>query len=178
MQVVRAAMIITNTGTHQRVAESNRFAAHQPLLPSRLLSVTALAAACNSTTASAATQRVPSTQSRCFTAAVMPASEVISSYHDLWHVEQSFRMSKSDLAARPIYHHLKDSIEAHLTVVFTALAVAHDLQARSGWSIKRIVRGLRPLQQVTITLAGQQLHAEPAIPDDIAELLTALDRGH
>lgn len=94
------------------------------------------------------------------------------------HVEQSFRMSKSDVAARPIHHRLKDSIEAHLTIVFTALAVARDLQARSGWSLKKIVRGLRPLQQVTIQLGGQRLDAEPAIPDDIAELLTALHRGH
>ena len=110
------------------------------------------------------------------TAAIMPAAEVIASYHDLWHVEQSFRMSKSDLAARPIYHHRKDSIEAHLTIVFTALAIARDLQARSGWSLKRIVRGLRPLQHITIQLAGQQLQAEPAIPTDTAEILTRL--GH
>ena len=110
------------------------------------------------------------------TAAIMPAAEVIASYHDLWHVEQSFRMSKSDLAARPIYHHRKDSIEAHLTIVFTALAIARDLQARSGWSLKRIVRGLRPLQHITIQLAGQQLQAEPAIPTDITEMLTRL--GH
>ena len=34
----------------------------------------------------------------------MPAGEVISSYHDLWHVEQSFRMSKTDLRARPMFH--------------------------------------------------------------------------
>ena len=110
------------------------------------------------------------------TAAVMPPAEVLANYHDLWHVEQSFRMSKSDLAARPIYHHLKDSIEAHLTIVFTALAIARDLQARSGWSLKRIIHTLRPLQQITIRLAGQQLHAEPAIPDDVAQLLASL--GH
>ena len=36
-------------------------------------------------------------------ASLMPAAEVIASYHDLWHVEQSFRMSKTDLAARPIF---------------------------------------------------------------------------
>ena len=112
------------------------------------------------------------------TAAVMPAAEVITSYHDLWHVEQSFRMSKSDLAARPIFHRTREAIESHLTIVFTALAIARDLQARSGWSLKKIVRGLRPLQQATIQLAGQQLNAEPAIPDDIAELLIKLGRGH
>ena len=109
------------------------------------------------------------------TAHAMPATEIIASYHDLWHVEQSFRMSKTDLAARPIYHHLKDSIEAHLTIVFTALAIARDLQTRTGWSLKKIIRGLRPLQQVTIQLGGQQLTAEPATPDDIAALLTALE---
>ena len=49
-------------------------------------------------------------------AGVMGAGEVIGSYHDLWHVEQSFRMSKSDLAARPMFHHQRDSIEAHLTI--------------------------------------------------------------
>jgi hypothetical protein len=34
-------------------------------------------------------------------------------------------MAKSDLAARPIYHRTKDSIQAHLTIVFAALAVSH-----------------------------------------------------
>lgn len=110
------------------------------------------------------------------TATVMPAAEVIASYHELWRVEQSFRMSKSDLAARPIFHHTRQAIEAHLTIVFTALAIARDLQARSGWSLKRIVRALRPLQHITIRLAGQQLQAEPAINNDIAQLLT--DLGH
>lgn len=55
----------------------------------------------------------------------MPAAEVIGKYHELCHVEKSFRMSKHDLAARPIFHHLKDSIEAHLTIVFATLAVSH-----------------------------------------------------
>lgn len=48
-------------------------------------------------------------------------AEIVSSYHDLWRVEQSFRMSKTDLAARPIFHHTRDAIEAHLTIVVTAL---------------------------------------------------------
>jgi len=42
-------------------------------------------------------------------APAMPAGEVISSYHDLWHVEASFRMSETDLRARPIVHHTRES---------------------------------------------------------------------
>ena len=43
---------------------------------------------------------------------LMGAGEVIASYHDLWQVEQSFRMSKTDLRARPIFARTRDSIEA------------------------------------------------------------------
>ena len=47
---------------------------------------------------------------------------MIGTYHQLWQIEKSFRMSKNDLRARPIYHHLKESIQAHLAIVFAALA--------------------------------------------------------
>ena len=69
---------------------------------------------------------------------------MIGKYHDLWHVEQSFRMSKTDLRARPMFHHTRDAIEAHLTVVFTALAIARYLQAETGTSLRSLVRTLRP----------------------------------
>ena len=47
-----------------------------------------------------------------------PTSEfVMGAYHQLWRIEKSFRMSKTDLRARPIDHHTRDSIEAHLTIV-------------------------------------------------------------
>jgi hypothetical protein len=45
---------------------------------------------------------------------------VIDAYHQLWRIEKASRMSKHDLQARPIYHRTRDSIEAHLTVVFAA----------------------------------------------------------
>ncbi|WOQ15451.1 IS1634 family transposase [Raineyella sp. W15-4] len=102
---------------------------------------------------------------------VMDAEAVVAAYHDLWHVEASFRMTKSDLAARPVFHHKKDSIEAHLTVVFAALAVSRYLQQRTGVSIKRLVQTLRPLQTVTITIAGEQVTAQPRLSSDAAAIL-------
>lgn len=102
---------------------------------------------------------------------VMDAGAVVAAYHDLWHVEASFRMAKSDLAARPIFHHKRDSIEAHLTVVFTALAVARYLQQRTGVSIRKIVQTLRPLQSVTISIAGEQVTAHPRLTSDAAAIL-------
>ena len=43
------------------------------------------------------------------------AEFVIDAYHQLWRIEKAFRMSKHDLQARPIYHHTRESIDAHLT---------------------------------------------------------------
>ena len=62
----------------------------------------------------------------------MTPHEVIDKYHDLRQVEQSFRMPKTDLRARPIFSHTRDSIEAHLTIVFAALAISRYLQAETG----------------------------------------------
>ena len=62
----------------------------------------------------------------------MDAGEVVSSYHELWHVEDSFRMSKHDLRARPVFHHTRDPTWAHLTVVMASLAVARYLQDTRG----------------------------------------------
>jgi len=107
-------------------------------------------------------------------ATLMPAGEVIASYHDLWQVEASFRMSKTDLAARPIFHHTREAIEAHLTIVFAALAIARDLQNRTGVSIKKIVKTLRPLQQITVRIAGHDHVAADPIPAEAAAILSAL----
>ena len=105
---------------------------------------------------------------------VMPAGEVIASYHDLWHVEASFRMSKTDLRARPMFHHTRDAIEAHLTIVFAALAVARYLQDATGLSIKKIIRTLRPLQQITVHIAGHEHLAADPITNAAQQILDAI----
>ena len=110
---------------------------------------------------------------------LMDAGEVVSSYHELWHVEQSFRMSKHDLRARPVFHHTRDAIEAHLTVVMASLAVARCLQDATGISIKRVIRTLKPLQDVTINLNGHEITAQPQITPNAASLLKSLQTpGH
>ena len=95
----------------------------------------------------------------------MGAGEVVSSYHELWHVEQSFRMSKHDLRARPVFHHTRDAIEAHLTVVMAALAVARHLQDTTG---------------ISINLNGHHLTAADPLTPEAEEILTALSipTGH
>ncbi len=109
-------------------------------------------------------------------ASVMDAGELIASYHDLWQVEASFRMSKTDLRARPMFHHTRESIEAHLTIVFTALAVAREAQARTGLAIRNLIRQLRPLRSATISANGTEQTIPPAVHTDKQAILDALRR--
>jgi len=55
-----------------------------------------------------------------------------------------------DLRARPIYHHKRESIEAHLSIVMAALAVGRLVEQATGWSINRFVKALRPCRTITI----------------------------
>ncbi|WP_271035805.1 IS1634 family transposase, partial [Mycolicibacterium hassiacum] len=101
-----------------------------------------------------------------------PAEFIIGAYHQLWRIEKSFRMSKHDLAARPIYHRTRDSIEAHLTIVFAAMAVSHWIEHRTGWSIKKFVRTARRYRTVQIRAGQQILTAADPLPDDLSDALT------
>ena len=104
-------------------------------------------------------------------ATIMPPAEVLSSYHDLWQVEQSFRMSKSDLQARPMFHRQRDSIEAHLTIVFTALAIARFMQNTTGLSLKRIITTLRPIQSAMLQAGDHTQLIPPQIPENAATII-------
>jgi len=105
---------------------------------------------------------------------VMPPAEVIASYHDLWRVEQSFRMSKSDLAARPLFARTRDAIAAHLTIVFTALAVSRTVQNRTGLSLRRVLRTLKALRSADIEINGLIQTFQPALGPDETAILNAL----
>ena len=82
--------------------------------------------------------------------------------------------SKTDLRARPIFHRTRDAIEAHLTVVFTALAVARFMQEATGLSLKKIITTLRPLREFTGRVGGQDITFEAQVPIDVEEMLSAL----
>ena len=84
-------------------------------------------------------------------------------------------MAKSDLQARPIYHRTRDSIEAHLTIVFAALAVSRWIEHRTGWSIRKFVKTARRYRTVQIQAGNHILTAADPIPDDLRQALNAIN---
>ncbi len=102
------------------------------------------------------------------------AEFVIGAYHLLYQIKASLRMCKHDLAARPMYHHKRASIEAHLTVVFAARAVGRLVDDRTGWSIRRFVRTTRRYRTVQIRAGQHLLTAEDPLPTDLAVALAKI----
>ncbi len=72
---------------------------------------------------------------------------------------------------RPIYHHLRESIEAHQGIVVAALAVSHYIETQTGWSIKKFVRTARRYRTVKIKAGRQILTAADPLPDDLREAI-------
>ena len=60
----------------------------------------------------------------------LSSDEVIGHYGQLWHIERAFRISKSDLRVRPIFHRLRRRIEAHILISFVAYAICKELERR------------------------------------------------
>jgi hypothetical protein len=82
---------------------------------------------------------------------------------------------KSDLQARPIYHHKRDSIEAHLSIVFAALAVSRHIESQTGWSIRKFVRTARRYRTIQIRSGTQILTAEDPLPPDVRNPLALIN---
>jgi len=83
--------------------------------------------------------------------------QVIENYKNLWHIEKAFRMSKTDLRIRPIYHRIRDRIEAHICISFTAYAVYKELERmlykeKSTLSLKQAAELTHNMYEITYTL--------------------------
>jgi hypothetical protein len=103
------------------------------------------------------------------------AEFVIGAYHQLFQIEKSFRMAKSDLQARPIYHRTRDSIEAHLTIVFAALAVSRWIEHATGWSIRKFIKTARRYRTIQIQAGTHTITAADPLPNDLRH---AIDHLH
>jgi len=69
---------------------------------------------------------------------ILSNTQAIEYYHGLWHVEQTFRMSKTDLKTRPIFHYVHDAIRAHVVLCFMGLMMGKFLEIKTGLSLRRV----------------------------------------
>mgnify|MGYP001586761643 FL=1 len=105
--------------------------------------------------------------------------EVMAHYGNLWRVEQSFRMSKSDLKARPTFHYKRERIIAHLVICVCALGVLRAFeeqvyQALPGVGVSLALEQLLAIREYRLTLPNQQQIMVPSELTDVQHTLMGL----
>lgn len=106
--------------------------------------------------------------------------EVIDQYHNLWKVEKAFRMSKSDLIERPIFHRLEKRIGAHLTICFCSLLIMKEVERilkSKEISISRAIEILSTVGQGTMLLGKVNLPIDSALSQE-AKIIFRQILGH
>ena len=101
---------------------------------------------------------------------------VIARYHDLWHVEKAFRIAKSDLATRPIFHHSQQSIHAHMAICFAALIMARSIELATSASLRQVVDALWKVTDATLldSTTNEIITLRAPIPDPTKAFISAL----
>ena len=99
----------------------------------------------------------------------MPDSEIIEIYRGLWEIEETFKITKGDLEARPVYVRRHDHIGAHFLICFVALVILRLIQKRTGkkYSASVIAECLNKIgclnEQENIYLFGYRSETSDAI---------------
>ncbi len=83
----------------------------------------------------------------------LTSAEVIGNYNNLWKIEKAFRISKTDLRIRPIFHRLKKRIEAHICVSFMAYLIYKELErvlkhSSNGLSMNTAIENINKMYEV------------------------------
>lgn len=101
---------------------------------------------------------------------------VIQHYHNLWRVELAFRIAKSDLQIRPIYHFKESAIKAHILICFMALAVCKYMELKTNKSTKQIIKLLKGVTDARIlnTLTNQEIILRSPISEKTKQMLTQM----
>jgi transposase len=82
--------------------------------------------------------------------------ELIANYQQLWQIEKAFRIAKSELKLRPIYHRKQKRIEAHICLNFAAYKVYKELerflkQQHSDLSPQKVIEIAQSIYQIQMT---------------------------
>lgn len=72
-------------------------------------------------------------------ASVADNKMIMERYHELYKVEQAFRISKNDLQTRPIFHFKEQPIKLHILICFMALVISKHIELRTGVSIRKFI---------------------------------------
>ena len=105
---------------------------------------------------------------------------IISRYHDLYKIEQAFRMSKNDLQTRPVFHFKEEPIQLHILICFMALAVSKHIELTAKISIRAFLTHCKKITDARLLnkITKKEIKLRAAVPTHLQEIITKILRPH
>lgn len=102
---------------------------------------------------------------------------IMDRYHELYKIEQAFRVSKSDLQTRPIFHFKEEPIKLHLLICFMALVISKHIELNSGYSIKKFIHECKKVTDARLInlLTGKEMRIRAKLTHILVETLPKFD---
>ena len=99
----------------------------------------------------------------------IPTSDVITAYHNLWNVEKAFRIAKSKIEIRPMFHFTRRRIEAHICICFVALKVYKELerllkQSDISLSVDKVLNMAKTVTTISVYMPQNKTHYIKTMP--------------
>ncbi len=109
----------------------------------------------------------------------LSGNEVIDGYNNLWKIEKAFRISKTDLKIRPIYHRLRDRMEAHICISFVSFVLYKELERvlnhkDSGISINKAIQQIKKMYGTRIPITTEHFQTVPLKNNEIQQKIIDL----
>jgi transposase len=102
---------------------------------------------------------------------------IIARYHELYRIEQAFRISKSDLQTRPVFHYKEEPIKLHLLICFMALVLSKHIELQTSISIRKFIHECKKVTTARlknqITEKEIRIRANPS--PEIVEIISKFD---
>lgn len=101
---------------------------------------------------------------------------IIERYHELYKIEQAFRISKSDLQTRPIFHFKEEPIKLHILICFIALVLSKHIELQTNASIKRFIHECKKITDGRLTnkITNKEVRIRVALNEEVAGFLQKL----
>lgn len=111
---------------------------------------------------------------------VVDNTTIISRYHDLYKIEQAFRVSKNDLQTRPIFHFKEEPIQLHVLICFMALAVSKHIELTAEISIRAFLTHCKKITDARLLnkITKRELKLRATVPSDVKEMIAKIIRPH
>ena len=105
---------------------------------------------------------------------------VIDHYHELYKVEQAFRITKNDLQTRPIFHFKEQPIQLHVLICFMALSVSKHIELQTGDSIRKFITECKKITDARMLnkISSKEIRIRAKLNDTIKEYIQKLNLSH